>query len=73
MVAELILEYRCIPWAKIHSLTGDKSHWRRIKIIELASKGLTQIQIAQKIGYSISTIKREISEIRKTCRVKEIA
>ena len=71
MVVELVLEYRCIPWSKIHSLTGDKSHWRRRKIIELASKGLTQVQIAQKIGWSYSTVKREISEIRKTCKIKE--
>ena len=71
MESELILEYRCIPWAKIHSLTGDKAHWRRRKILELASKGLTQAQIARKIGWSYSTIKREFHAIRKTCIVKE--
>jgi len=71
VVSELILEYRCTPWAKIHSLTGDKSHWRRRIIIELASKGLTQVQIAQKIGWSLSTVKREIYQIRKSCRIKE--
>jgi len=70
VVSELILEYRCTPWAKIHSLTGDKSHWRRRIIIELTSKGFTQVQIAQKIGYSLSTVKREIYQIRKTCVVK---
>ena len=70
VVSELILEYHCTPWAKIHSLTGDKFHWRRRKIIELASKGLTQVQIAQKIGWSLSTVKREIYQIRKTCVVK---
>ena len=70
VVSELILEYRCTPWAKIHSLTGDKSHWRRRIIIELVSKGLTQVQIAQKIGWSLSTVKREIYQIRKTCVVK---
>ena len=67
----MILEYDCVPWAKIHSLTGDKSHWRRRKILELASKGLTQAQIARKIGWSYSTVKREIYAIRKTCRIKE--
>ena len=66
----LILEYRCVPWSNIHSLTGDKSHWRRRKILDLASKGLTQAQIARKIGWSYSTVKREIYEIRKTCRIK---
>ena len=66
----LILEYRCVPGAKIHSLTGDKAHWRRRKIVKLASKGLTQAQIARKIGWSYSTVKREIYAIRKTCRIK---
>ena len=66
----LILEYHCVPWAKIHSLTGDKSYWRRRKILELVSKGLTQTQIARKIGWSYSTVKREIYEIRKTCKIK---
>ena len=67
----LILEYPCRPWAKIHSLTKEKAHWRRRKVLELASKGLTQVQIARKIGWSYSTVKREIYEIRKTCSVKE--
>ena len=67
----LVLEYRCIPWAKIHSLTGEKAHWRRRKVLELASKGLTQVQIARKTGWSYSTVKREFHEIRKTCRIKE--
>ena len=70
MDTELVLEYRCVHWAKIHSLTGDKAHWRRRKVIELVSKGLTQAQIARKIGWSYSTVKREIYEIRKTCRIK---
>jgi len=68
---KLVLEYTCVPWSKIHSLTGDKSHWRRRKILELASKGLTQAQIARKIGWSYSTVKREFHAIRKTCRIKE--
>jgi len=66
----LVLEYHCIHWAKIHSLTGDKAHWRRRKILELASKGHTQAQIARKIGWSYSTVKREIYEIRKTCKIR---
>ena len=68
---EIVLEYHCVPWAKIHSLTKEKSYGRRQKIIELISKGLTQAQIARKIGWSYSTVKREIYEIRKTCQVKE--
>ena len=71
MQAELTLEYRCVSWARIHSLTKEKSHGRRQKILDLASKGLTQAQIARKIGWSYSTVKREIYEIRKTCVIKE--
>ena len=67
----MILEYDCVPWAKIHSLTGDKSHWRKRKVLELASKGLTQAQIASKIGWLYSTVKREIYALRKDCRIKE--
>ena len=66
----LTLEYHCKPWAKIHSLTKDKAHWRRRQVLELASKGFTQAQIARKIGWSYSTVKREIYEIRKTCKIK---
>ncbi len=69
-VHELVLEYRCMPCTQIHSLTGEKYHWRRRKVIELASKGLTQAQIALKLGWSYSTIKREIYAIRKTCRIR---
>jgi len=61
-----------VPWAKIHSLTKEKSYGRRQKIIELISKGLTQAQIARKVGWSYSTVKREIYEIRKTCRIKDV-
>jgi len=67
----LILEYDCVDWSKIHSLTGDKAHWRRRKVVELVSKGLTQAQIARKIGWSYSTVKREIYALRKDCRIKE--
>ena len=67
----LIIEYKFVPWARIHSLTKEKSHGRRQKILDLASKGLTQAQIARKIGWSYSTVKREIYEIRKTCVIKE--
>ena len=67
-----MLEYDFVPWAKIHSITGDKSHWRRRKILELASKGLTQAQIASKIGWSYSTVKREIYALRKACKIKEV-
>ena len=69
--SHLVLEYRCVPFARIHSLVEDKAHWRRRKIIELASKGLNQAQIARKIGWSYSTVKREIAQIKKTCKIKE--
>ena len=71
MIEELVLEYHCVPFAKIHSMTGDKKHWRRRKILELASKGLNQYQISEKLGWSYSTVKREICAIRQTCKIKE--
>ncbi len=67
------LEYDCVDWANIHSLTGDKAHWRRRKVVELVSKGLTQAQIARKIGWSYSTVKREIYALRKSCKIKEVS
>jgi DNA-directed RNA polymerase specialized sigma24 family protein len=67
----LILQYSVSSGAKFHSLINHKSLWRRKKILELASKGLTQAQTAREIGCSYSTVKREIYEIRKTCRIKE--
>jgi len=71
LMQSIVLEYTCVPWARVHSLTKEKSHGRRQKILELASKGLTQAQIATKIGWSYSTVKREIYEIRKTCQIME--
>ena len=67
----LILQYSVSSGAKFHSLIHQKSLWRRKKVVELASKGLIQAQIAREIGCSYSTVKREIYEIRKTCSIRE--
>ncbi len=60
-----------MPWANICSIVGEKRHFRRQKIIKLGLKGYNQAQIAAKLRISLSTVKRDFSEIRKTCRVKE--
>jgi DNA-directed RNA polymerase specialized sigma24 family protein len=41
-------------------------------ILKLGQSGLNQAQIAVKLGISLSTIKREIYAIRKSCRIKEL-
>lgn len=69
---ELVLEYRCVPSNKILTLAGDKKHWRRKKIIQLSLKGLTQNQIAQKLGFCLSTVEKDIRAIRNNCRIKEV-
>lgn len=71
-VSQFIIEYHCKPYDKICSIIDDKRHFRRQKIIKLGLKGHTQLQIAEKLGISLSTVKREFYAIRKTCTIKEI-
>ena len=59
-------------WQKVNSVIRYKHDVRREKIIELGQLGLNQAQIAEETGYSLSTVKREIYAIRKTCRIKEL-
>ena len=70
-VSQLIIEYRCMPYDNICSIIGEKRHFRRQIIIKLGLKGCTQLQIASELGLSLSTVKREVYTIRKTCRIKE--
>ncbi len=71
-VSQFVIEYRCMPYENICSVVGDKHHFRRQKVIELGLKGCTQLQIAENLGISLSTVKREFNAIRKTCRIKEL-
>ena len=60
-----------MPYDNICSIIGEKRHFRRQIIIKLGLKGCTQLQIASELGLSLSTVKREVYTIRKTCRIKE--
>lgn len=44
---------------------GDKISYRRKKILELRYKGFSYHKIAKKLGYSLSTIEKDIHKIRK--------
>ena len=70
-VSQFVIEYHCMPYENICSIVGEKRHFRRQKVIKLGLKGWTQLQIAAKLGISLSTVKREFYAIRKTCRIKE--
>ena len=70
-VSQFVIEYHCMPYENICSIVGEKRHFRRQKVIKLGLKGWTQLQIAAKLGISLSTVKREIYAIRKTCRIRE--
>jgi DNA-binding NarL/FixJ family response regulator len=71
-VSQFVIEYRCMPYDNICSIINEKRHFRRQKVIKLGLKGCTQLQIAAKLGTSLSTVKRDFDAIRKTCRIKEI-
>ena len=60
-----------MPYDNICSIIGEKRHFRRQIIIKLGLKGCTQLQMASNLGISLSTVKREVYTIRKTCRIKE--
>jgi AraC-like DNA-binding protein len=70
-VSQFVIEYHCMPYENICSIVGEKRHFRRQKVIKLGLKGWTQLQIAAKLGISLSTVKREFYAIRKTCRIRE--
>jgi len=53
------------PLLKHDVSIGDKISYRRKKILELRFKGLPYPQIAQELGYSLSTIEKDICVIRK--------
>ena len=71
-LSQVIIEYRCMPDGNLATITGELHHYRRLMILELGQNGLNQAQIAVKLGISLSTVKREICAIRKSCRNKEL-
>ncbi len=50
-----------------HSLLPlqDKIQYRRKAILELKSKGFTNVEISHKLQYDVSTIERDIHQLRK--------
>ena len=54
-----------IEWLKANSVIRYKQDQRRQRITELGELGLNQAQIAEKTGYSLRTIQRDIQVIRE--------
>ena len=54
-----------IKWLKANSVIRYKQDQRRQRITELGELGLNQAQIAEKTGYSLRTVQRDIQVIRK--------
>ena len=44
----------------------DKKNYRRKRLLELLSQGYTQREISKKIGCSLSTIEKDLKEIRES-------
>ena len=54
-----------IKWQKVNSVIRYKQDVRRERIIELGQLELNQAQIADKTGYSLRTIQRDVQVIRE--------
>ena len=52
-------------WQKVNSVIRYKQDVRRERIIELGQLELNQAQIADKTGYSLRTIQRDVQVIRE--------
>ena len=52
-------------WLKANSVIRYKQDQRRQRITELGELGLNQAQIADKMGYSLRTVQRDIQVIRE--------
>jgi len=71
-ISQVIIEYRCMSDGNLATITGELHHYRRLMILKLGQSGLNQAQIAVKLGISLSTVKREIYAIRKSCRIRKL-
>jgi DNA-directed RNA polymerase specialized sigma24 family protein len=71
-LSQVIIEYRCMPDGNLATITGELHHYRRLMILKLGQSGLNQAQIAVKLDISLSTVKREIYAIRKSCRIRKL-
>ena len=52
-------------WLKANSVIRYKQDQRRQRITELGELGMNQAQIADKTGYSLRTVQRDIQVIRE--------
>jgi DNA-binding NarL/FixJ family response regulator len=60
----LIIEYKLSLKCSLLPLQ-DKIQYRRKAILELKSKGLTNVAIASTLQYDVSTIERDLQSLRK--------
>ena len=66
MNSNQVLFQRFIPtWTKYNSVIRLRHDVRRKRIKELGQLGLNQAQIAEEMGLSYSTVKREIKAINE--------
>jgi DNA-binding NarL/FixJ family response regulator len=54
-----------MTFQRVNSVVNYRHSTRRVRINQLGKLGLTQQQIANETGYSLSTVKREIYAIRE--------
>jgi len=48
----------------------DKMHHRRKKVLILRSRGFSNVKISTKLGYSLSTIEKDLNSIRQSFEEK---
>tara|TARA_B110000495_G_scaffold169933_1_gene157481 strand:+ start:122 stop:343 length:222 start_codon:yes stop_codon:yes gene_type:complete len=60
----LIIEYKLSLKSSLLPLQ-DKIQYRRKAILELKSKGLTNVDISNELQYDVSTIERDLHQLRK--------
>ena len=67
----MIIEYKL---SLKHSLLPlqDKIQYRRKAILELKLKGLTNVVIASKLQYDVSTIERDLHQLRKVSSLETL-
>ena len=53
-------------------LVKDKAVGRRIKVAQLYSRGMTQVQISMKVQASLSTVEKDIRFIRENSEWRDV-
>ena len=60
----MIIEYKLSLKSSLLPLQ-DKIQYRKKAILELKSKGLTNVEISNELQYDVSTIERDLHQLRK--------